>query len=79
MWVMDDLIIKWIKKENEDLTIRNIALDDAIYKLKEENDKLKEELEKTRELLNNVTRCSEQYREKMISIMEELRMFLYKD
>lgn len=48
-------------------------------KLKKENKKLKEELEKTNELLSNVARCSEQYREKMINIMEELKMFLYKD
>lgn len=48
-------------------------------KLEQENKKLKAELERMNELLSNVGRCSEQYREKMVSIMEELKMFLYKD
>ena len=45
----------------------------------EEIKKLKAELERMNELLSNVARCSEQYRGKMISIMEELKMFLNKD
>ena len=44
-----------------------------------ENKKLKEELEKKNELLSNAARCAEQYRGKMISIMNELKMSLYKD
>lgn len=63
----------------------NLRIEECMYKwkrieeLEEENKKLKEELKKTNELLSNVARCSEQYRGKMISVMEELKMFLYKD
>lgn len=63
----------------------NLRIEECMYKwkrieeLEEENKKLEEKLEKTNELLNNVARCSEQYRGKMISVMEELKMFLYKD
>lgn len=78
--------IVWYEKEEDRLReendrLKNNAMEDMRVqtKLEEENRKLKEELEKTNELLNNVVRCSEQYRGKMISVMEELKMFLYKD
>ncbi len=45
----------------------------------EENKKLKEENNRLNELLSNVTRCAEEYRGKMISIVEEMKNFLYKD
>ena len=54
-------------------------LEEENKRLEEENKKLKDELKKTNELLSNAARCAEQYRGKMISVMGELKMFLYKD
>ena len=68
-----------LREENKTLKEKQKILDKENCELIDENVKLKKELEETNELLNNVARCSEQYREKMVSIMEELKMFLYKD
>lgn len=67
----------FVDKENDLVTVEDIV--NKNIELMEENKKLREELEKTNELLSNVARCSEQYRGKMTSVMEELKMFLYKD
>ena len=68
-----------LEEEIKNLKEKQKILDKENCELIDENVKLKEELKKTNELLSNVARCSEQYRGKMISVMEELKMFLYKD
>ena len=77
---------KLLKVENRNLKeennrLKQNAMEDMRVqtKLEEQNKKLECELDKANELLSNVGRCSEQYREKMVSIMEELKNFLYKD
>lgn len=84
-WIRQEKCAK-LEEENKKLRAYVDNLDSEndnqaieIEELKKENKKLKEELKKTNELLSNVARCSEQYRGKMISVMEELKMFLYKD
>ena len=68
-----------LSEENEKLKEKQKILDKENCELIDENVKLKKELKEKNELLNNAARCSEQYRGKMISVMQELKMFLYKD
>ena len=78
-----------LEEENKKLKERVSELEDVsedydllskdFITLWEENEELKEKLKKTNELLSSAARCAEQYRGKMISVMEELKMFLYKD
>lgn len=71
--------IDGLEEENKILKEKQKILDKENCELIDENVKLKKELKEKNELLSNVARCSEQYRGKMISVMEELKMFLYKD